>query len=178
MARRPLARLAVAVLLPPLTGCGLAGCGLAGGPPAPRPWPSATPLSWQWQLSGEPDATVAAQVFVLDPFTSTLEVTGQLAPRRLFGPYRRLVCHLDAGRYEPTRPDAERFPPEIIGAGSPDTGDDGGAPPADGARWLDIRRWDLLRPVLADRLRLCLSKRFDAVAFAGWTATGGRPDFR
>lgn len=162
--------------------------------------------SWQWQLTGEVDLAVDAQVFVLDPFATTSAVTTRLVPRRIGGPHRRLVCYLDAGGYEPGRPDATRFPVDVLGAptvtpggaagGTGGMATDGGpdaptpdpvpnpaggraspatpavpatpaAPgaPAAGTRWLDVRRWDVLRPIVADRLRLCLNKRFDAVAF-------------
>jgi hypothetical protein len=49
-------------------------------------------------------------------------------------------------------PDAGRIPSRALGetAGS-------------GRRWLDIRDWETLEPVLADRMRLCVRKGFDAV---------------
>ncbi|MFD0788712.1 endo alpha-1,4 polygalactosaminidase, partial [Micromonospora azadirachtae] len=34
------------------------------------------------------------------------------------------------------------------------------------SRWLDVRRWDVLEPALADRFRLCRGKGFGAVAMA------------
>jgi hypothetical protein len=58
------------------------------------------------------------------------------------------------GSWEEWRPDAEQFPDEVIGdryEGWP------------GERWLDIRRLDLLAPILQARLDLCQAKGFDGV---------------
>ncbi|MDM4722946.1 endo alpha-1,4 polygalactosaminidase [Micromonospora sp. WMMA1363] len=46
-----------------------------------------------------------------------------------------------------------------------------------GSRWLDIRRWDTLRPALADRLRLCRGKGFGAVAITDADAYANRSGF-
>jgi hypothetical protein len=32
-----------------------------------------------------------------------------------------------------------------------------------GERWLDVRRWDVLKPILSDRFSICRQKGFDAV---------------
>lgn len=114
----------------------------------PRPWPSDIRLTWQWQLRGTLDLDVDADVFEFDAFTTPAESVDRLRKRE-----RRLICYLNAGVYEPDRPDADRFPDELLGA-------EAGAP---GTRWLDIRQWSELEPILRDRLRLCRGKGFDAV---------------
>jgi len=119
--------------------------------------------SWQWQLSGELDLEAEARVFVLDPFTTPAEDV-----RRLAGRDRRLVCYVEVGTYRPDRPDAARFPAPVLGA---TTGRDGG-------RWLDIRQWEMIKPVLADRFRLCRGKGFEAVMPAhmdGYAQRSGFP---
>ena len=124
-----------------------------GPPTAPTPWPAASARHWrwQWQLTGPVDTAVEADVFLLDPVTVSTAETGALRRRD-----RRLVCHVPVGTYADVDPDATRFPALLRGgpAGRP------------GSHWLDVRRWDLLRPVLADRLRLCRGKGFGAVALA------------
>ena len=111
-----------------------------------RPRPGTT---WQWQLSGTLDLGVDAQVYDVDLFTTS---AAQVAALHRAG--RRVVCYLDAGSWEPGRPDSARFPAAVRGKvmdGWPDE------------RWLDVRRLDLLEPVLAARLDLCRSKGFDGV---------------
>jgi hypothetical protein len=65
-----------------------------------------------------------------------------------------VVCYVNAGAYEAWRPDAPKFPRDVIGT-----------PLADwrGEAWLDIRRLDVLEPIMAARLDLCRDKGFDAV---------------
>lgn len=111
-------------------------------------WRHRPGLTWQWQLSGPLDLSVRADVFELDAFTAT---AAQVA--RLHAAGRRVICYVNAGAYEDFRPDARRFPAALIGRSN-------GWP---GERWLDIRGWDMLRPILADRFRMCRDKGFDAV---------------
>jgi hypothetical protein len=135
---------------------------LTGGEPACAPpprqvvpvpaasWARSPTPTWQVQLRGELDLTVPADVFELDAFSTaaadvdTLHTAG-----------RRVICYVNAGAYEPGRPDSGRFPANALGAAASRAGE----------RWLDIRRWPALQPVLEDRLRLCRGKGFDAVAF-------------
>jgi hypothetical protein len=111
-------------------------------------WRAEPGLTWQWQLTGELDLDVDADVFELDGVT-----TPASAVQRLRAKGRRTICYVNAGAYEDFRPDAGRFPAAALGR-------DNGWP---GERWLDIRRWSELSPVLADRFRACRDKGFDAV---------------
>lgn len=111
----------------------------------PRP----TTQPWQWQLSGR---------LRLAPRTAVYDIDGLDARRRavraLHRRGRRVICYVSAGSHEPFRADARRFPRRVIGrriAGFPDE------------RWLDIRRIDLLAPILRDRFEACRRKGFDAV---------------
>ncbi|HEX5542401.1 MAG TPA: endo alpha-1,4 polygalactosaminidase [Micromonospora sp.] len=119
-----------------------------GAFPSPRPWPTGTYLTWQVQLTGELDLNVDADVFEFDAFTTPVQAVERLRSRG-----RRLICYINAGVHEASRPDADRFPPHVLGArtGAPDE------------RWLDIREWSALKPILLDRLRLCRGKGFHAV---------------
>jgi hypothetical protein len=119
---------------------------LSAAPPAA--WRAEPGLTWQWQLTGVLDLDVPADVFELDGVT-----TPAGAVRRLHEAGRRVICYVNVGAYEDFRPDADRYPPAVIGRAN-------GWP---GERWLDIRRWTELEPVLRARLRMCRDKGFDAV---------------
>lgn len=66
----------------------------------------------------------------------------------------KVVCYMSVGSFEDWRPDAGQFPDLVLGK------DYEGWP---GEKWLDIRRIDLLAPIMRARLDLCQSKGFDAV---------------
>jgi hypothetical protein len=116
---------------------------------AKRIWRPAPHTTWQWQLSGRLDLSVRAQMFDIDLFDTPASVV-----RRLHARGRRVVCYLSAGSFEDGRPDASSFPQAVLGRpleGYPDE------------RWLDIRRLDVLGPIMERRLDLCRSKGFDGV---------------
>ncbi|MEV6812398.1 endo alpha-1,4 polygalactosaminidase [Micromonospora sp. NPDC051296] len=134
-------------------------------PGAPTSWPTTATRSWQWQwqLHGVLDPAVEADVFVLDPITTTAAQTAQLRSRD-----RRLICQVYVGSVHPDDPDASRYPPQVLGATAARTG----------RIWLDVRQWDIVRPVLADRFRLCRGKGFGAVVLAdadGYQQRSGFP---
>ncbi|MEQ4302382.1 endo alpha-1,4 polygalactosaminidase [Plantactinospora sp. B6F1] len=134
------------------------------------PWPGGVASTWQWQLSGALDPTVDAQVYALDVFRTTLEES-----RRLRADGRRLMCTVEVGILHRVRPDEQRFPAEILGRPARVPGQPDGAP---AGRWLDIRQWSSLEPVLADRFRVCRGKGFVAVlpfGMDGYTAETGFP---
>ena len=113
-------------------------------------WHPAAGLTWQWQLDEEPiDPTVDAQVYDIDLFDNSAATVAALHERDI-----RVICYLSAGSWEPYRPDSAGVPADLLGgpvAGWPDE------------RWLDIRRLDTLRPLMAARLDLCRDKGFDGV---------------
>ncbi|RKR90712.1 glycosyl hydrolase family 114 [Micromonospora pisi] len=147
------------LLVPAVSGC----VPQWARPVAIPPWPAGPTPTWQWQLRGEFDPNVDAEVFVLDAFRTPVEDIRRLRERD-----RRAVCYVNVGTYEPDRPDAERFPETVLGAAAYTEGD----------RWLDIRQWSVLEPVLADRFRLCYGKGFTAVMPAnmdGYARESGFP---
>ncbi len=123
-------------------------------PASPNPaaawWHPAPGLTWQWHLSEPPvDLSVEAQVYDIDLFDNDASVIAKLHDQG-----RKVICYISVGSREDWRPDAGRFPPEVLGK------DYAGWP---GEKWLDIRRLDLLAPILRARLDLCVAKGFDAV---------------
>ncbi len=113
-------------------------------------WRPAVGLTWQWQLSEPPvDLSVAAQVYDIDLFDNDAAVV-----EKLHQAGRKVIGYISVGSIEDWRPDAADFPPELLGK------DYEGWP---GEKWLDIRRLDLLAPIMRGRLDLIKSKGFDAV---------------
>src|SRR5690242_5655558 len=119
-------------------------------PAASARWqPQPTTAAWQWQLQGKIDLSIDAGVYEVDGFE-----VGRRTVAKLHRLGRKAICYLDVGSWESYRPDSGRFPKAVLGRaydGYPDE------------RWLDIRRIDLLAPILRKRFDLCRRKGFDAV---------------
>jgi hypothetical protein len=134
-------------------------------PTADARWhPKPTTAAWQWQLQGKIDTSLDARVYEVDGFEVAAKTVAQLHRQG-----RKVICYLDVGSWESYRPDADRFPKAVLGRayeGYPDE------------RWLDIRRIDLLAPILRHRFDLCRRKGFDAVEpdnIAGYENETGFP---
>ncbi|MEV7676545.1 endo alpha-1,4 polygalactosaminidase [Streptomyces sp. NPDC000963] len=110
-----------------------------------RPGPG---LAWQWQLSGRLDPAVDVPVYDIDGFDHPASAVKDLHARG-----RKVICYLSTGAWEDFRPDAGRFPKAVLGGGNGWKGE----------RWLDVRRTDVLGPLMAERLDMCRAKGFDAV---------------
>jgi len=129
-----------------------------GASPEPDPEPTPDPLparwlpvpgtSWQWQLQGTIDTSIDAEVFDVDLVDVPTSVVEELHDSG-----RKVICYFSAGSYEPWRPDADDFPEAVKGS-KMDGWDES---------WLDVRRIDLLRPVMEGRLDLAVDKGCDAV---------------
>jgi endo-alpha-1,4-polygalactosaminidase (GH114 family) len=111
-------------------------------------WHPAPGLTWQWQLDEEVDTTVSAQVYDVDLYVDQ-SVINVLHARGV-----KVICYISVGSWEDKRPDAQQFPSDVLG------NDYEGWP---GERWLDIRRLDLLAPIMQARLDICQEKGFDGV---------------
>ncbi len=126
-------------------------------------WQPAPGTTWQWQLTGDIDTSFDVAMYDIDLFD-----TPELVIDELHADGRAVVCYFSAGAWEDWRPDADDFPGEVLG-------DDNGW---EGERWLDIRRLDVLRPIMAARLDLAAAKGCDGVEpdnVDGYTNTTGFP---
>ena len=120
--------------------------------PTPAPaadwWRPEPGLTWQWQLTGKLDMDLHTDVIDVDLYV------GQSVVDYYHSRGTKVICYISVGSYENWRPDADAFPDEVLGKDY-----EGWS----GERWLDIRRIDLLAPIMLARLDLCAAKGFDAV---------------
>lgn len=104
---------------------------------------------WRERLCVEPD------VYFIDLYDDDGQVQSPTVSA-IHARGARAVCYLNAGAWENWRPDAGAYPQEVLGkplAGYP------------GERWLDIRRLDVLLPLLEARVQRCQQAGFDGVDF-------------
>jgi hypothetical protein len=104
-------------------------------------------VTWQAQLSGTIDTSLAVEMFYLDA-----DLVPAPARAVLHDAGRGIACYLSAGSFEPWRQDAADFPPETIGNALPDY-------PRE--QWLDIR---------SAAVRAIIERRIDALAAASCDA--------
>ena len=150
---RPPAGPSAVAALPPPTPC-----------PAPGCWHPAVQTSWQIQLSAKIDTNVAVQMFEIDMFDH--EKDGMVG--KLHAKGAKVLCYVSAGSWEDWRPDASSYPAVV-------KGNSNGWP---GEKWVDIRRLDILGPILEARMNRCDAAGFDGIDFDnvdGYTNTTGFP---
>jgi hypothetical protein len=111
-------------------------------------WRPQLNTSWQWQLTTPVNENINAQMFDIDLFDNKASVITSLRNQG-----KKVVCYFSAGSWESWRPDAEKFPAEVRGRRN-------GWP---GERWLDVRRLDVLGPIMRARLDLAAQKGCDGV---------------
>lgn len=126
-------------------------------------WAPGTRTTWQVQFSGRLNPSIDATAFDVDMFDTSASSVAALQARG-----KRVVCYINAGAWEAWRPDAGRYPRAVKGR------ELDGWP---GERWLDIRRMDILGPILEDRLDMCASKGFDGVEFDNVDGYSNRTGF-
>jgi hypothetical protein len=142
--RRPLL---LAALLLLLAACTTVPDDDADEPSGER-WQPRPGVAWQWQLSGRLDTSIDVPVYDIDGFDQPKSTVAALHRED-----RKVICYLSTGAWEDWRPDAGKFPKSVLGRGNG----------WEGERWLDIRRTDVLEPLMAARIDMCRDKGFDAV---------------
>jgi hypothetical protein len=122
--------------------------------------------SWHWMISHKLDLDNDADMGLTDlegnriagPAPDIYDIDWEANPaetiERLHRMGKRVICYVDVGVFEDYRGDADRFPAEIIG--KPDHH-------WEGSSWMDIRRLDLLLPIMRDRFEVCRAKGFDSI---------------
>jgi hypothetical protein len=120
-----------------------------GGDGGPSWWVPPVGTTWQWQLDTPVDQTVAAQLFDIDLFDNDASVVSALHTKGA-----KVICYISVGSWEDWRDDAASFPSAVLGNDY-----EGWA----GEKWLDIRRIDLLGPIMGARFDQCQQKGFDGI---------------
>lgn len=117
--------------------------------PATTWWQPKPGLTWQWQIGNlDIDTSIEADVYDIDLYVD------QAIIDELHAKGRKVICYISVGSWEDWRPDKDQFPAEVLGKDYEGW---------KGERWLDIRRIDLLAPIMLARLDLCQAKGFDAL---------------
>ena len=137
---------AVLFAVPAVIACLAAG--IASAPAEGGWWAPPQHLTWYWQLQGTIRIGEPVAAYDVDGFETSAAQVGLLHSEG-----RRVICYVDVGTAENFRPDYSQFPKSAMGRSN-------GWP---GEHWLDIRRLDVLEPIMAARLQMCREKGFDAV---------------
>ena len=111
-------------------------------------WHPTAGMTWQWQLTGKLDLDLQTDVIDID-----LDV-GQSVVDYYHSKDTKVICYISVGSYENWRTDADQFPAEVLGKDY-----EGWS----GEKWLDIRRIDILAPIMLSRLDECALKGFDGI---------------
>lgn len=135
-------------------------CSTDGPVPSTSFWRPPLHATWQWELTEPVDQSVDAQIYDIDSDYNDASVVASLHAKG-----RKVVCYIDAGSWESYRPDASLFPISVLGNAVSGWSDE---------RWLDIRRLDILQPIMRQRLETCRSKGFDGVEF-DWVDAYAQP---
>ncbi len=137
------------------SSAGAAGStGTAGAAGAGSRWIPAAGTTFYWDLqNAPPNNTRNVGAYDIDGWGNDAKETAALHARGI-----KVVCYMDAGTYEPGRPDSSLFPATLKGAkveGWP------------GELWLDVRpsgpNYAALQSIMATRFKACKDKGFDAV---------------
>jgi len=133
-----------------LIGCGGSSSSIKNSEEEKLSWykPSKD-TTWQWQLTGDIDTSYEVDLYDIDLFDSTEDTIDAIHAKG-----KRVICYFSAGSYEEWKDDASSFSDSILGKEL-----DGW----EGERWLDIRRLDILAPIMEARLDLAKAKGCDGV---------------
>ncbi|HVW24257.1 MAG TPA: endo alpha-1,4 polygalactosaminidase [Polyangiaceae bacterium] len=133
---------------------GGANTGGAGGATSGTWWKPAKNTTFYWDLqSTPPDNTRSVGAYDIDGWGNDAQEVSALHMKGI-----KVVCYMDAGTYEPGRPDSSDFPASLKG------NDVQGWP---GEVWLDVRpagpNYAKLQSIMLARFKVCQQKGFDAI---------------
>jgi hypothetical protein len=119
--------------------------------------PPTGPIKWDWQIGANDDEAITTtpglQLIDVDGFTTSAQKVSQLKNNGIY-----TVCYINAGSWEPSRPDSAIYPDSLKLQQDPDWPQE---------YFLDIT--DVFKPnsilasILTKRFEMCKSKGFDAL---------------
>jgi hypothetical protein len=112
-------------------------------------WPPAPGLTWQIQYTDPLDTSLNVDVYNVDLFDTSAGVISAIRSKG-----KHVICYFSAGSYENWRPDSAAFPASLLGRDL-----DGWS----GERWLDVRKSDVLIPIMRARMEQAAKKGCDGV---------------
>lgn len=104
--------------------------------------------TWDWQLS-QVDTNTQVDLLDLDPDAVTADQVAAIKARGIY-----TVCYVSVGTWEDWRSDKAAFPADVIGAPYEEW---------PGESFLDLRRHDILIPLMERRFRRCKQLGFQAI---------------
>ena len=113
--------------------------------------------------TGRIDHRVDVPVYDIDGFENSAADVA-----RLHREGRKVICYINVGAWEDFRPDQDAFPGSVLGE----------ANGWEGERWLDIRRLDVLRPLMASASTCAATRASTRWSPTAWTATSTTPASR
>lgn len=132
-----------------------------GGPPnPPQPQPPVTGGTFTremlvcnraWGKANEKTPLGDAAVVVLDAFDAQASAVAALSAQG-----KLVIGYISAGSTENWRPDKDKFPPSAVGETMNGW---------KGEKWINLKQWSSLKPVMTDRLKMVKGKGFRAVEF-------------
>ncbi|WP_417709301.1 endo alpha-1,4 polygalactosaminidase [Roseibium aggregatum] len=105
--------------------------------------------TWDWQLTEPVDLDRQVRVMDLHPDLVTSEDLAALRQKGV-----RTICYVSIGTLEKGSADTRAFPDDVLGKTYEDWPDE---------RFLDVRRLDILLPIMKARFEACKDQGFDAV---------------
>ncbi|MET0343732.1 MAG: endo alpha-1,4 polygalactosaminidase [Polyangiales bacterium] len=114
-------------------------------------WKPEKGATWDLQLIGPVNTSTNVDVVDIDAETSSKELIASLHRAG-----KKVICYVNAGAWEPYRRDSKKFPAEVLGKAWSAT------KYAD-EKWLDIRRIDVLGPLMEARFDMAKEKGCDAI---------------
>jgi len=147
---------------------GSPGGGFGGGVATGKWWKPGKDTTFFWDLqNAPPDNTKNVGAYDIDGWGNSAEEVTALHARGV-----KVVCYMDAGTYEPGRPDSSAIPAALKGSGV------AGWP---GELWLDVRpagpSYATLQAIMLARFKVCEQKGFDAVEPDNLDSYQNKPGF-
>jgi hypothetical protein len=105
--------------------------------------------SWDWQLTEPVDLNRQVSVLDLHPDLVTPDDLAALQQKGV-----RTICYVSIGTLEAGSRDYKAFPEDVVGKTYEEWPDE---------RFLDIRRLDVLLPIMKSRFEACKNEGFDAI---------------